>query len=75
MTFAAGEMVRLRSGGPLMTVELVADSAVPAAIPGAISCIWFEKVGNRQVVQRDTFPAVVLERAEKLGFGSRSACP
>lgn len=71
MTFAAGEMVRLKSGGPLMTVELVADSAVP----GAISCIWFEKVGTRQVVQRDTFPPAVLERAGKLGFASHSARP
>ena len=37
--FKAGDTVRLKSGGPLMTVELVHDNYGSPQV----SCTWFEK--------------------------------
>jgi len=64
MEFKEGELVRLKSGGPLMTVE--------EAHEHDLSCIWFEKVGNKQVLQRNSFPPVVLEKGQKPGPGIAS---
>ena len=35
MPFKVGDVVKLKSGGPEMTVEVIADNTV--------SCIWFDK--------------------------------
>ena len=35
----------------------------------AVWCVWFEKVGNKQVVGRDTFAPVALEKSQKPGIG------
>jgi hypothetical protein len=46
-----------------MTVEQVGERAM---IGGeAVWCVWMERVGNKQVVRRDTFPPVTLEPASK----------
>jgi uncharacterized protein YodC (DUF2158 family) len=46
-----GDLVRLKSGGPLMTV---------AAVDGdQISCIWF---GSDHTPHRESFPAVLLSK-------------
>jgi uncharacterized protein YodC (DUF2158 family) len=63
MDFKPGDLVRLKSGGPLMTVEQLGKKAYTEE--DAVWCVWSEKVGNKQVVQRETFPPVVLEKAEK----------
>jgi uncharacterized protein YodC (DUF2158 family) len=67
ITFKAGDLVRLKSGGPLMTVESVGELAMTGE--QAVWCVWSDKVGNKQVVQRDTFPPVVLESSQKPGGG------
>jgi len=61
--FKPGDLVRVKSGGPIMTVEQVGKTAMLEE--DAVWCVWFEKVGNKQVAQKDTFAPVVLEKAEK----------
>jgi uncharacterized protein YodC (DUF2158 family) len=57
--FEPGETVRLKSGGPRMTVEQTGDDAFGQ---DTVWCVWFEQVGNRQEVKRATFPPVALEK-------------
>lgn len=61
MNFEAGELVKLKSGGPTMTVEQVGQKSMTGE--DAVWCVWFERIGNKQVVQRDTFAPVVLDKA------------
>jgi uncharacterized protein YodC (DUF2158 family) len=61
--FKPGDLVRVKSGGPLMTVEQVGITAMLQE--PAVWCVWFEKVGNKQVPQKETFSPNVLEKAEK----------
>ena len=49
-----------------MTVEQVSEVMTGGQ---GVWCIWFEKVGNRQVAQRETFPPVTLEKATRPGMG------
>lgn len=57
--FEVGDTVRLRSGGPLMTVHDVGDYGPTGPNPGLL-CVWFD--GNKRV--EDVFhpKAVELER-------------
>jgi uncharacterized protein YodC (DUF2158 family) len=61
--FKPGDLVRVKSGGPTMTVEQVGKTAVQQE--EAVWCVWFEKVGNRQVPQKETFAPVVLEKVDR----------
>ena len=61
--FKPGDLVRVKSGGPLMTVEKVGITAMLEE--QAVWCVWFEKVGNKQIAQEKSFSPVVLEKAEK----------
>jgi len=61
--FIAGNLVRLKSGGPLMTVEQVGKKMMSE--DDAVWCVWFEKVGAKQVAQRETFSPVALEIGQK----------
>ncbi len=67
MSFVAGDLVKLKSGGPLMTV---ADVGQDMTGQDMVWCVWSEKVGAKQVVQRETFPPAVLEKASKPGIGA-----
>lgn len=58
--FTPGELVRLKSGGPVMTVEKTGQTAM--LNEEAVWVTWFDKVGNRQVVQRETFAPVLLQK-------------
>lgn len=50
-TFAAGDVVRLKSGGPKMTVlDMDGDDAV--------ACKWFDRNGK---VHSDSFPFAMIE--------------
>lgn len=52
----AGDTVRLRSGGPLMTVVEAGE---------AVRCAWFQGKENRE----GSFPAVALDREEPAWHG------
>jgi uncharacterized protein YodC (DUF2158 family) len=60
-----GEVVRLRSGGPRMTV--VARGA--RAEPGAVECAWFDKSDAYAVAG---FPLAALERVNSTSSESDS---
>lgn len=66
MEFQLGDVVRLKSGGPRMTVENLGDRLGDEVV----CCVWFEKVGNKQIVKRDAFPPITLEMAPKSGLGT-----
>lgn len=61
LEFKVGDLVRLKSGGPVMTVEQIGRIAQSES--DGVWCVWFERIGNKEVVQRDTFPSVALEVA------------
>lgn len=63
MHLKAGDVVKLKSGGPLMTVETVGGLATPGE--QVVLCVWSEPVSSRQVIQRGTFSPAVLERGRK----------
>lgn len=65
--FAEGGLVRLKSGGPTMTVEQTGQTTMTGQ--DGVWCVWFEKVGGRQAVQREVFSPVLLEKAEKAPVG------
>ncbi|WP_284124395.1 YodC family protein [Parerythrobacter aestuarii] len=48
MSFAAGDVVQLKSGGPPMTIASIDDEEA--------LCVWFDK----QVQKRDKFATVLL---------------
>lgn len=55
-----GDIVKLKSGGPSMTVEKVGtvDSAAHTA-----SCVWFNDEGDVWRLYRDSFAVDVLDGA------------
>jgi len=68
MQFTLGDTVELKSGGSTMTVELVGEHW---SVEGtAIWCVWFEKVGHKQVASREVFAAVALDKAERPGLAT-----
>lgn len=70
MNFNKGDIVRLRSGGPEMTVEKVGERAM---IGGqAVWCVWSENVKGQQMVKRDTFEpeSLTVEEAYSQPGGS-----
>jgi uncharacterized protein YodC (DUF2158 family) len=65
--FKPGDLVRVKSGGPIMTVKQVGKTA--RLDEDAVWCVWFERVGNKQVAEEDTFDPVVLEKVQKSDIG------
>jgi uncharacterized protein YodC (DUF2158 family) len=61
--FKPGDLVQVRSGGPVMTVEKTGTSATFGE--DFVSCVWFEKVGNKQVAQDRSFTPAQLDQVEK----------
>ena len=64
LEFKAGDLVRVKSGGPIMTVKRVGKNMAEEEV---VWCVWFEKIGSRQVAQEEQFVPVVLEKAERPG--------
>jgi uncharacterized protein YodC (DUF2158 family) len=63
MTFKTGQIVKLRSGGPDMTVEQVGIK--PWNDEPVVYCAWFEDVSSGPpVVRRDSFHPRVLQLSE-----------
>ena len=52
--FVKGDTVRLKSGGPIMTVTNIGDRMGELAV----WCMWFEKMKKME----DTFPPEALEK-------------
>ena len=50
-----------------MTVKQVGKTAMLEE--DAVWCVWFEKVGNRQVPKEETFHPAVLEKVQKSSVG------
>lgn len=67
MEFQPGNVVRLKSGGPNMTVEKVGKTDM--LNEDAVWVTWFEKSGSKQVVNRDTFSPAVLENVDSTELG------
>jgi uncharacterized protein YodC (DUF2158 family) len=59
--FEAGETVRLKSGGPLMTVEQTGRGGM-GSDRELVWCVWFEQVGKKQEMKRGTFPPATLRK-------------
>lgn len=69
MEFVPGDLVRLKSGGPLMTVEQIERTMTSSS--AEVWCVWSEKVGARHEVKRNTFAPVLLEKSSR-GIGAVS---
>jgi len=61
MEFEPGDVVQLKSGGPLMTVEQIGQDSMTGE--DTVWCVWFEKVRNRQVHQQATFRPATIEKS------------
>ena len=68
MPFEKGDLIQLKSGGPVMTVESTGEHYTHEGT--AVWCVWFEKVGSKQVASRETFAETVLEKAQRPGIAS-----
>lgn len=56
--FNKGDQVKLKSGGPVMTVQSTGDYA-PMGPEDGVSCTWFDV---KHVRKEDVFDAAVLEK-------------
>lgn len=63
--FEKGATVRVRSGGPKMTVENVGQTAMTGEL--LVWCVWFDEKRQRQ---RATFAPESLERALEKSAGT-----
>lgn len=70
MEFKAGDLVKVKSGGPLMTVEKVGKFGMLEE--DGVLCVWFEKDGKKEIVKREVFAPVLLEIGQKPGLGAVS---
>jgi uncharacterized protein YodC (DUF2158 family) len=62
--FVKGDTVRLKSGGPFMTVTNIGERHGEPAV----WCMWFDQKNNRM---EDTFPPEALEKVTKPTGGVR----
>lgn len=53
MEFKAGDVVRLKSGGPLMTIRTIGTD-------GRVHCSWFNRAGDVFTHERQDFEAAML---------------
>ena len=60
-----GDIVRLKSGGPDLTVALI-----PEDHPEDIHCIWFDASGDKKGA---TFPLACLEKVEAVTLELRAS--
>ena len=54
--FSVGDTVRLKSGGPTMTVEAVDHHEGV----NTVHCVWFD---DKKQLQRQTFPMAIVEKS------------
>jgi len=58
--FKIGDLVRLRSGSPLMTVHNIGDYTLSGGTNPGVLCVWFD---DKKKV-KDVFHPDVLDREE-----------
>ncbi len=68
MNFEPGDVVQLKSRGPLMTVEQIGEAGMTGE--STVWCVWFEKVSSRQIRQEATFRPTSLEKSSPSYGGS-----
>lgn len=56
MSFKTGDTVRLKSGGPLMTVEVA-----PTGQGQEVQCVWFNSDGGKHTRESGYFRPEMLE--------------
>ena len=66
--FKKGDVVRLKSGGPKMTVSSVGSHADTGGPEEGVICVWFDVVKGVQKHQSELFDAAVLELAPESSF-------
>ena len=57
--FKVGDVVRLKSGSPAMTVTSVGQTAMTGVL--SVWCVWFDQ---KMVQQEGTFPVGAVEKGE-----------
>lgn len=63
MDFEVGDVVRLKSGGPRMTVQKVGDFVGEPYV----QCSWFVVVGKNQKLENGSFHPKTLEKDDESG--------
>lgn len=64
--FSKGDVVQLKSGGPLMTVSDVGNySGMGTGPEDGVKCVWFDTVKGVQKNQDHVFDAAVLKKYER----------
>jgi uncharacterized protein YodC (DUF2158 family) len=59
MRLNIGDLVKLKSGGPPMTIEHLEDAT--SGDNQVAGCVWFEHHDDRDLLNRDTFSSIILE--------------
>ena len=59
--FKLGDTVRLKSGGPLMTIEGVGQYGF-GETENTVKCVWFESNKGQQSKKEDTFLPALLTK-------------
>ncbi len=62
MELKIGDLVQLKSGGPIMTVESITGAFERAMGEGQVHCVWFDSQGH---VQYENFSEEVLKCKER----------
>lgn len=62
--FNKGDLVILKSGGPVMTVADVGDYS-PIHAEDAVKCVWFEEIKGTSTVKEYIFDPSNLEKYTK----------
>jgi uncharacterized protein YodC (DUF2158 family) len=57
-SFNKGDQVKLKSGGPVMTVQSIGDYS-PMGPENGVSCTWFDGAKKRQ---EDVFDEAILDK-------------
>jgi uncharacterized protein YodC (DUF2158 family) len=57
-----GDTVRLKSGGPLMTVQDIGDYSSSGGAEKGAACVWFQD--GKGPVQEQVFDTEILKRVE-----------
>lgn len=60
--FKVGDIVRLKSGGPRMTVETVGEDMAKQSF---VSCAWFNTTPQGSEKLTETFPPEALQHVQK----------